>query len=103
MLHGGIDKFFNFGEANDIIELATNLGAAHAEDRPIEIDVLAAREFAVKSRPYLQQTRDPTTNLDTTFGRIGDTAHNFEERALACAVPSDNTNNLTSGDFKVKI
>ena len=38
-----------------------------------------------------------------TLGRFRDAAQNFEKRALARAVPPDDANNLTSGDFKAQI
>ena len=42
MLHRRIDEFLNFGEGDDLIKIAFNLGPRHAEDRPVEVNVFAS-------------------------------------------------------------
>src|SRR5688500_14598203 len=40
--NGGINKFLNFCKTHDLIKLALNLPAAHAQDCAVEINILAS-------------------------------------------------------------
>src|SRR5262252_2108657 len=54
MLYRCVDELLNSGKADDIVELVIDLGAGHAQDCAVEIDVFSARELAVKARPDLK-------------------------------------------------
>jgi hypothetical protein len=41
-LDRGVEELLGLGERHDLVEFSANLGAAHTEDRAVEIDVLAA-------------------------------------------------------------
>ena len=58
-----VDKPFNPGERNYLIELPVNLRSRHAEDRAVEVYVLAARQFLVKAGTHLQQAADAPLDL----------------------------------------
>ena len=46
------------GEGDDLVELSANLGAAHAEDRAVQKDVLAAGQLGMKAGADLEQRAD---------------------------------------------
>ena len=58
-LDRGVEKFLDLGKGDDLVEFPADLGAAHAENRAIEIDILAAGELRVKPGADLQEARDP--------------------------------------------
>ena len=62
-LDRSIDVAFNTAEIDDLVELSIDLFLAHSEDRAIEIDIFAAREFRVKPGADLQQTGDASFDL----------------------------------------
>ena len=51
------------GELDDLVELASDLGRAHAEDRAVEVDVLAAGELGVKAGADLEQRADAAVDV----------------------------------------
>src|SRR5947209_910871 len=101
MLYRRIEKTLNLSEGNDLVEFLANLGTAHAEDRPIKKDVLAAGQLRVKPGTDLEQTRDPTAECDPPGGRFGDAREDFEQCRLAGAVPTDDAENLSLIDVEV--
>src|SRR5687768_6581351 len=62
-LHRRVDKLLNFRECDDLIKLALDLRLAHPEDRAIEIDVFATREFRMKTRADFEQRADAAVDL----------------------------------------
>src|SRR5664280_2281471 len=42
VLYGGVEEAVDLGECDDLVELAADLGALHAQDGAVEIDVFAA-------------------------------------------------------------
>src|SRR5262245_4388093 len=73
-LHRRLDKFLYASEIDDLIELARDLGASHAKDRTIEIDVLAAGQLGVESGADLEQRRSSPAEADLPARRLGDAA-----------------------------
>ena len=53
-LHRCVDELLDLGEGDDLVELARDLGAAHAEDRPVEVDVLAPAQLRMEAGAHLQ-------------------------------------------------
>ena len=64
-LHGRVEEFLDLGERDDLVELAFDLPAAHAEDRAVEENVLAAGQLRVKAGADFQQARDPALEMST--------------------------------------
>ena len=62
--HGGVEQRPDAGEVDDLVEALVDLGAGEAEDRPVEVDVLAARQVAVEPGAELEQRRDAAVGLD---------------------------------------
>ena len=55
-LDWGVEEVGDLGELDDIVELAPDLRPRHAEDRAVEVDVLATAEFRVKPRAHFEQS-----------------------------------------------
>ena len=53
-----IDEFLDAREVDDLVEPPAHLGAAHAEDRAVEEDVLAAGELGMEAGADLEQAVD---------------------------------------------
>ena len=53
-----VEEFLDLGEGDDLVELPADLGAAHAEDGAVEIDVLAAGQLGMKAGADFEQARD---------------------------------------------
>src|SRR6185436_435650 len=52
--HRRVEKLLNFSKAGDLVKLAVDLGLAHAEDRAVEIDVLATGQLRMKARAHFE-------------------------------------------------
>ena len=62
-LHGRVDELLDAGELDDLVEALLDLAALHAEDRAVQVDVLAAGELLVEARPDLEQAADAAADL----------------------------------------
>src|SRR5262249_31668442 len=76
--HGSVEKLFDLRKRHNLLELGNDLGFAHTQNRTIQEDVLATREFGVKAGSHFQQTGKAAAHLDEAFGRIGDTRNDLE-------------------------
>src|SRR5205807_9975782 len=61
---GVVDEVFDSGEGNDVVELAVDLPRGEPEDRPVQVDVLAAREVGVEAGSDLEQGADAALDDD---------------------------------------
>ena len=84
-----VEEALDVGEGDDLVEAAADLGAAHAEDRAVEEDVLAAGQLGVEAGPDLEQRADAAGHVGPARGRLGDPREDFQQRALAGAVVAD--------------
>ena len=60
-----VEEFLDLGEGDDLVELAADLGARHAEDGAVEIDVLAPGQLGMKAGADLEQAGDPAAQIAT--------------------------------------
>ena len=58
VLHRLVDELLEPGEVDDLVEPRVDLPLATAEDRAVQVDVLAAGQLGVEARPQLEQRRD---------------------------------------------
>ena len=94
-LHRRVEEPLDLGERDDLVELARDLGAAHAEDRAVQEDVLAAGQLRVEPGPDLQQaSRRARRIVRVPVGRLGDAREDLQQRALAGAVAADDADDL---------
>ena len=102
-LHGGVQVAFAAAEVHDLVELAGNLGAAHAHDGAVHVDVLAAGHLGVESGANFEEARDAAPCADGAGGGGGHAAQQLEECALAGAVPADDSHDVTLFHLEVDI
>src|SRR5262249_27219657 len=69
---GGVDKLLHTREVHDLLELASDLRMAHAQDGAVEIDVLAPSKLGMKASTDLEQTGDAASDGDTPLAWLGD-------------------------------
>ena len=53
-LHGSIKELGHLSEADDVIKLSRYLASRHSQYGTVKVDVLAASQFRMKTRPDLQ-------------------------------------------------
>src|SRR5205814_3895592 len=61
--HRQVDELLELGEVDDLVEVLADRRAPQAEDRAVEVDVLASREVGVKAGAELEQRADPAADL----------------------------------------
>ena len=96
----GVEEPLDLGERYDLVELAVDLSALHAEDGAVEINVLTAGQLQVEAGADLEQAANPAAELNPALGRLGDAREDLEERALACAVAADHADDLARRDLE---
>ena len=69
---GRVDERADTGEIDDVVELALDLVAAHPENGAVEVDVLASRQFRMKTCTDFEQRPEAPPKLEEPFGRHGD-------------------------------
>ena len=85
-----VEEPLDLGEGDDLVELARDLGARHAEDGAVEVDVLAAGQLGVKAGADFEQARRRGRGSSTRPSRrLGDARQDLQQRALAGAVAAD--------------
>jgi hypothetical protein len=99
-LHRRVDEALDLGEGDDLVELALDLAAAHAEDRAVQEDVLATREIAVEARPDLEERPDTAADARLAVRRLGDAREDLEQRRLAGPVAPDDAEDVAARDVE---
>ena len=102
-LHGSIDKLFDFGEGDDLGELAIDLPFSHSEDGAVEVNVFASGQLGMKTRAHFQKGSDAPVNLCMAFRWFRDARENLQQRALPCSVAADYPNHVAVLDFEGNI
>src|SRR6516165_616480 len=102
-LNGRVEKTLNFGERHDLVELLPNLALRHPEDGTIKEDVFATCQLGMKSRPDFEQACDASSNQNAPISRLGDAAEDFEERALAGSVATNDANDFARFDLEAYV
>ena len=99
-LHGRVEEPLDLGERDDLVELARHLGLAHAEDRGIQVHVLAAGQLRVETGSHFEQAADAAEDRRAPARRPGDPREDLQQRRLAGAVPADDPDGLAGGDLE---
>ena len=63
-LHRRIEKLGQAREFDDFIELGIDLAARHAQDRAVQINILATRQVRVEASTDLDESREPAANFE---------------------------------------
>src|SRR5262249_21590928 len=73
-----VEELLDLGEANDFVEFTADFGAAHAEDRPVQINVLAPCQFRMEAGSDLEQAGDPAIDRNPACAGLGDARQDFQ-------------------------
>src|SRR5215475_853061 len=74
-----IDETFDFGEGDDLVELPVYFAAPHAEDRAVQVNVLAPAQLGMKSRADFEQAADATVKFNLAGRGLGDARKDFKQ------------------------
>src|ERR1700694_2733526 len=99
-LDGGVEESLHARELDDVVELAVDLAALHAEDCAVQVDVFATGELGVKARSNLEQAAQAPVDDSASMGRLGEPAQDLQEGALARAVAPDDAEHLAFLDLE---
>ena len=69
-LHRRIQELLDLGEHDDLVEFAVDLGLLHAQDRAVEVHVLATGQLGMESRPDLQEATRPRRRITPAVGSV---------------------------------
>jgi hypothetical protein len=99
-LDRGVEEAFHLGELDDLVEAFVDVRSTHPEYRPVEVDVLLARQLGVEAGAHLQQRSDRSAKDRAPLGGLRDSGQQLEQRGLSCPVPPDDPHGLPLFDFE---
>src|SRR5262249_18758269 len=102
-LHRRVEEVLELRERHDRVELGADLGAAHAKDRAVEVDVLPPGQIGVEAGADLDQRRQPALDRQLPPRGHEDPAQVLEQRALAGAVVADDAERLPFVDAEADV
>src|SRR5262249_57381058 len=88
---------------DDAIESLLDLAPFHAENGAVQEDVLPSREFRTETSTDIEEGTDATPRAGDSFGRARDSAQHLEQRRLARAVVTDDSERLALLDAEADI
>jgi len=107
-VHAGgvvLDRLFHevaeTGELHDLVIAPPDLALREAEHGAVDEDVLAPRNFGVKTGAKLNHGGDPPGDGDPPGGRLEHAGDQLQEGGLARAVAADHPERLAAGDREV--
>ena len=53
--HGGVDEFFHFSKGHNAIKLPVDVGATHAQNGAVQINIFPSSKLTVKTSTYFEQ------------------------------------------------
>jgi hypothetical protein len=80
-----------------------DLGASHAEDRAVEIDILATSELRMETGTDLEQACDASSENHPARCLLGDAAHDLKKRALAGSTAPDDSQHFAALELEADI
>jgi hypothetical protein len=99
-LQRSVYELLDLGEGNNFVEFSSNFGSAHSQDSATEEYIFSPRKIRVKPSANFEQAADPTDEFRMTCGGPGDPSKNFQQRALASAIPADEPYNFALANLK---
>ena len=98
-----VDEGADFGEIDDLVQPLGNVRARHAQNRAVQIDVLATGQKLVEARADLQQAGDVPLVANHALRGRGDAGNQLEQRALSRAVAADQRDGLPALHLKAHV
>ena len=93
-----VDEIFHVAEREDFGNPRLQPGRFHAEQRSQDMKILTTSKLTAKGRAQRVQQDAQPLSPDIAAGRKGDAGQDVEERALACAVRTDDADPLAGLD-----
>ena len=84
-------KFVDLRKSHDVVKFAVDLILAHPQNGTVQVNVLASGQFRMEACANLEQGTHPAVNFCKPFGGFDHPGEDLEQRALACAVLTDDT------------
>ena len=88
-LDRGIDKIAHLGKFDDLVHFGIDLGAGHAQDGAIEIDVFPAGHFRVETGANLQHGGYPAVDINIALGGGSNVGKQFKQCGFTRTVGTD--------------
>ena len=93
-LDRGVDEIAHLGKFDDLVHLGVDLGAGHAQDGAVEVDIFPAGHLGMEAGAHLQHGSHPAIDVDVALGGRGDVGEQFEQGGFAGAVGADDPHSL---------
>lgn len=94
VLHGHVHEVGQLGKLDDLLEVSVDELFGVAEQRAVEVDVLASGELEVKTRAKLDQGRDIAAHDALALAGFEHTGDDLEHGGLARTVGANKADNL---------
>ena len=95
-----IDESLDTCERDHLVEAPRDLGVLHAQDRAVEVDVLASGQLRMEAGADLEQTPNATADFGAALRRLGDARENLQERAFTGPVVADHPEHFARSDLQ---
>ena len=92
-----VDELGDLGEVDDLVEDGVDLRCGEPEDGPVQVHVLASGEVRVEPRAELEKSGDSAAGHDRAARRAEGPGDALEERRLARAVVTEQSDGLPLG------
>src|SRR6185369_16916291 len=102
-LHRRVDKFVHFRESDNLIKLAIHFFLSHPQYGAVQVNVLAPGEIGMKTSSYFQEAAYTTVDGCASTGRVSDLGKDFEQRAFARAILTNDPQDLSVIDLERNI
>src|SRR5258707_3564777 len=98
-----MDEVADFGELFDFAESLVDLTRGQAQNRAVQIDVVASAEFRIKAGAELEQRRNTSGHRDRARGWQQNAGDHLQQRAFAGSVFANDTERLAGPDLEADV
>lgn len=102
-LHRLMDEIADFREFRDVGEFMIHCLRGDAQDRGVQIDVIAARKFRIESGAQFEESRHPSADFHAARAGLQDAGADLQQRALAAAILPHQAERLAAAHFESDI
>ena len=103
VLHRGVDELLEPRELDDVVEAPIEVTFGEAEDRAVQVDVLASAQLHVEAGAEFEQRGQTADVRHAPALGTKDAGEALEQRALARAVRTDDTEGLAGKDLEIDV
>jgi len=96
----GVEKGLHLGKGDDLVELTPDFRSRHAEDGPVEKDILAPAQLGMEAGTDLQQAGNTAADGDPALGGLRNPAEDLEQGRLAGTIAADDAEGLPVLDLE---